>query len=938
MAPHRNRPPSATELHRRWLELVQTDGPFLAVPALKRVWPQGMPALESEVRALLTEAKPAFEGAWERWDRRRDDPAILATYQRARDAWVRIVLAEVAGWEEGWITDLAGLPDGEPVAASPDRRVRVRPSGALTGATGEGHRAAALVLVVDPTDSLHDVIDDGWAASPIDRMEALLRVSGVEIGLVTDGRWWGLVCARPNAMVASGIVDAQTWVEEGDVRDAFLTLIRPAYLIGGRPENRLPALFAESVAAAEEITEALGVQVRRAVELLVTAFSETAEDARARGAADPLPEPRGQVYEAAVTVMMRVVFLLFAEERSLLPQGQLFSAGYGLSGELDAVDARARDDGVESLDGTHLSWHRLTVDEEIYRLAPAFVIATVDKFARLAREGEAASLFGYVRRRCERHGYVHDDYRACDLKDNSLHYARDGLPAAAVRTVARLRPPDLIIQDELHLITGALGTTVGLFEIAIDAMTTWTTSGGATVRPVIVASTATVRNAADQIRSLYGRDTTVFPPQVLDVADTFFSAELPITEANPGRRYVGLSTTGVRLTAAEIRVAEILLAAGQLLIDRAGTAADPYLTLVGYFSSVRELAGMTRYLGDDIQTALAKGRPWTGLPRRTGTDFGNLHVAELTARVSSGDITGTLDKMLVGFDPEFDATSGKERRTATRAASGRVASRETNPYDAILATAMLQVGVDVERLGLMLMVGQPKNTAEYIQASSRVGRTADRPGLVVTLGNWARPRDLAHYEQFRHYHETFYARVEALSVTPFSATSIERGLDAVLVSTARVLDATRANGLSPERAAGRVEQEYGLLTQIIDALVARAQRASDEDGAAAVRQRLINRLDTWRKHRQAVVVGKSKSLVYERVTDPSAQEPLLIGAENARYRTGVVEQPPFVVANSLREVQPEINLLVSPIEERLFLVEPPGSPQWAMPPVEDGTT
>ena len=360
MPPLRNRPPSATELHRRWLELVQTDGPFLAVPALKRVWPQGMPALEPDVRAQLSEAKPAFERAWERWDRHRDDPATLASYREARDAWVRTVLADLAGWEDGWATDLAGLPDVEPVAASPDRRVRVSASGALTdGASNEGYRAAALVLVVDPTDSLHDVLDDGWAASPVDRIEALLRVSGVEIGLVTDGRWWGLVCARPNAMVASGIVDAQTWVEEGDVRDAFLTLVRPQHLIGGRPENRLPALFAESVAAAEDITEALGVQVRRAVELLVTAFSEAAEDARGRGAADPLPDQRGQVYEAAVTVMMRVVFLLFAEERSLLPQGQLFSAGYGLSGELDALDARARDDGAESLDGTHLSWHRL---------------------------------------------------------------------------------------------------------------------------------------------------------------------------------------------------------------------------------------------------------------------------------------------------------------------------------------------------------------------------------------------------------------------------------------------------------------------------------------------------------------------------------------------------------------------------------------------------
>ena len=97
-----------------------------------------------------------------------------------------------------------------------------------------------------------------------------------------------------------------------------------------------------------------------------------------------------------------------------------------------------------------------------------------------------------------------------------------------------------------------------------------------------------------------------------------------------------------------------------------------------------------------------------------------------------------------------------------------VEGRTQIPFDVILATSMLQVGVDVPRLGLMLLVGQPKNTAEYIQASSRVGRTADGPGLVVTLGNWARPRDLAHFEQFRHYHETFYSQVEALSVTPFS--------------------------------------------------------------------------------------------------------------------------------------------------------------------------
>ena len=571
----------------------------------------------------------------------------------------------------------------------------------------------------------------------------------------------------------------------------------------------------------------------------------------------------------------------------------------------------------------------LTVDEEIYRLAPAFVIATVDKFARLAREGEAASLFGYVRRRCERHGFVHDDYTPCSIKDGSKH-PRGELPAAAVHPVPRLRPPDLIIQDELHLITGALGTTAGLFELAIDALTAWSTADGARVQPLVVASTATVRNATEQVRSLYGRGTTVFPPRVLDVNDTFFSTEVPVTEQTPGRRYLGICTTGVRMTAAEIRVAEVLLAAGQLLLDRCGRPADPYLTLVGYFNAVRELAGMTRYLADDITTALKKGKSYTGLPRRYGTAFGNLGTAELTSRVSSGDITATLDAMAVPFDPDLDSTEAFTARLQASAAGRRTPGRERRPYDAVLATAMLQVGVDVTRLGLMLVVGQPKNTAEYIQASSRVGRDPERPGLVVTLGNWARPRDLAHFEQFRHYHETFYAAVEALSITPYSVTARERGLDAVLVSVARVLGATRADGLSPEKAAGRVAQETGLLTQVIDALVARARVAApDEESADAVRLRLLNRLDQWDK-RRTTGLQQHKSLVYERTTD-SSQLPLMISAEVARSRSAAEVDPPFIVANSMREVQPEINVLVSPAPEKLFMAEPPGSPSYAWP-------
>jgi hypothetical protein len=572
----------------------------------------------------------------------------------------------------------------------------------------------------------------------------------------------------------------------------------------------------------------------------------------------------------------------------------------------------------------------LTVDEEIYRLAPAFLIATVDKFARLAREGEAASLFGQVSRRCDRHGYVHPDYRYCEIKDGNKHPAKNGIAGAAIRPVTRLRPLDLIIQDELHLITGALGTTVGLFEVAIDVMASWRTWDGRPVRPLLVASTATARNATDQVRAIYGRDVTIFPPQVLDVGRTFFSREQPVSEKFPGRRYIGLSTTGVRLTTAEIRVAESLMASGQLLIDRCGEAADPYMSLVGYFSATRELAGMARYLGDDIQTALAKGRPWSLLPKRTGTSFGELNRAELTSRVASADITATLDQMALPFDPAFDSTDSKQQRRELRKAKQPVPERKVNPFDAILATSMLQVGVDVTRLGLMLVVGQPKNTAEYIQASSRVGRDPSRPGLVVTLCNWARPRDLAHFEQFRHYHETFYAQVEALSVTPFSVTSMERGLDGVLVSAARVLQATQPQGLSPEKNAGRIDAHRDFAVNLVEALVSRVLRASDEDAAGRARQRLLNRLDQWASRRKQLE-DLRRSLVYEKVTDPGSHSPLMNSPENAQSLADSRDAAPFVVANSMREVQPEINLLVSPIAENLVYIEPPGTPKWRMP-------
>jgi hypothetical protein len=355
----RRRVPTPGELHRSWLELVDIDGSFLSVPALLAAWPNGMHAPSPNELAVLKDARPPFEKAWDRWDTAPDDAGVLEEYREARDAWVSTVLRDVLGWNGSYTTATV-----DPQVRSPDYAVIVHPSGALA----HNERVGALVLVTDPVDSLRSPLGDGWAASPVDRMEELLRAAGVPVGVVTDGRWWGIVSAREKALVTSGITDALTWTEAPAARNAFIELLRRPRLIGRDADGLLTTIFANSVAAAEEITEALGTQVRLAVELLVQAMSDAMLEARRRGEPDPLPADRELVYEAAVTIMMRVVFLLFAEERGLLPQGRVFTMGYGVSDELDRLDDRERDESAEVLDASFLTWHRLlATSQALYR-------------------------------------------------------------------------------------------------------------------------------------------------------------------------------------------------------------------------------------------------------------------------------------------------------------------------------------------------------------------------------------------------------------------------------------------------------------------------------------------------------------------------------------------------------------------------------------------
>ncbi len=555
----------------------------------------------------------------------------------------------------------------------------------------------------------------------------------------------------------------------------------------------------------------------------------------------------------------------------------------------------------------------LTVDEEIYRYLPSLVIATVDKLAQLPWSGYAGMLFGRVNQWCPRHGYRHDDLDE-RAECGPRHNKKGALPGVVSQPHVRLRPPDLIIQDELHLISGAIGTTVGLFEAAVDQLCTWRTPAGTESGPKIVASTATTKRAREQVLGVFGRELAVFPPQVIDVADTYFSRQVPISPESPGRRYLGLCAHGTRFKSAEIRVAEILLIAGQTLFDRHGAAADPYMTLVGYFNATRELAGMRRTLDDEVATRVKRHGRMKDMSDRVTRSGGMLTVEELTSRISSGDISDVLKRLEIAFDPDIDTSArnaGINAELRASLAGGRRVDRtpmhplterrstrmqdDRQPIDVVLATSMLQVGVDVSRFGLMVVTGQPKNTAEYIQASSRVGRDAARPGLVVTLYNWARPRDLAHFEDFAHYHATFYRQVEALSVTPYTRRAIDRGTAATFVAAVR----NARDDYSRNSDAHDVPLDAPVVRRVIERLLARAETVAGERGRNYLHERIKVIVDQWKLRTTGQVpLGYRKG---------SVKGQKFLGLLE---RAGEAKWGDLTVGQSMRETESEINLLV----------------------------
>ena len=357
------------------------------------------------------------------------------------------------------------------------------------------------------------------------------------------------------------------------------------------------------------------------------------------------------------------------------------------------------------------------IDDELYRNPPTLLFGTVDKFAMMPWDGRIGAFFG--------------------IGSNN-------------------RAPELIIQDELHLISGALGTVVGIYETAVDGI-----CGQKGVYPKIIASTATIRRAKEQCSVLYNREVVQFPAPGLDAEDSFFARESTIDYEKGiyGRKYIGIMPSGKTKAMTEIRMMAALMQKAYTM-DLPDEIKDKFWTLTVYFNSLKDLGKASTLVDDDVKDFIIRTANRMFTTRRL-----IVRADELTSRVSTTELNETLDKL-------EKIEYSKENMEAKQYASS-----------VLLATNMISVGIDVARLNVMLMVGQPKLTSEYIQASSRVGRSF--PGLCFIQYDATKSRDRSHYERFRSYHESFYRFVEPTGATPFSKPARERALHAVLTAMIR---------------------------------------------------------------------------------------------------------------------------------------------------------
>ncbi|CAJ0797887.1 hypothetical protein LMG18090_03629 [Ralstonia mannitolilytica] len=454
-------------------------------------------------------------------------------------------------------------------------------------------------------------------------------------------------------------------------------------------------------------------------------------------------------------------------------------------------------------------WPVFTVDEDVYRERPTLVIGTIDKFALLTTKREPAQLFAF------------------------------GTPQS----------PDLIIQDELHLISGPLGTIAGVYETAFD----WLLRKG-NHRPKVIGSTATIRRAAEQVRELFDRHSCQFPPPGLDHDDSGFAVR---DDKKPPRTYLGVTTAGRSAKFTLQAVAGSLLQSTGSSVGLLDSDRDGYSTLLAYFNSLRELGGAIVQMLDDVPDSMKLYAEQRGEKIRE-----NVPPRELTSRASQKEIIEILSEL-------------------------KIEAGKTGSVDTVLATNMVSVGVDVARLGLMVMNGQPKTRAEYIQATSRVGRSVF-PGIVVAVLNAAKPRDRSHFETFYGWHSTLYRDVEATSVTPFASRARDRALHAALVAMIR--HSHHSMQQSP-----KLSNAPDSLLQDVVAEIERRVKSIDPREASACGSELNERLDNWESR---------APIFYNNGRAPNKS--LLISADLDAQRRATGRLPPaaWPTMNNMRSVEP----------------------------------
>ena len=505
----------------------------------------------------------------------------------------------------------------------------------------------------------------------------------------------------------------------------------------------------------------------------------------------------------------------------------------------------------------------LVVDEDIYRRCPSLIIGTVDKFAQISWKPDTCSIFGLVKQYCQKDGFISSNDDTHPQKHN------DGKKIIDLNET--LHPPELIIQDELHLISGPLGTLTGIYETAIDSI-----CSRKGILPKIIASTATTRKSQEQIHKLFNRTSEIFPPTGFNFGDSFFAHE---SDKKHGRLYVGICATTKSGPTILSRISAALMRKIRYLEEKnmyTKEELDPYFTFVSYFNSIRELGGANRLYEDSVPGMMSIIR--THFENRKEYEYykPRLNKIELTGRIDSSEIPEILNDLNI---TTFNTTK--------------------KIIDVLLCTNMLSVGVDVDRLGVMLITGQPKSTSEYIQASGRIGRKF--PGLIITSYNFLKPRDLSHYENFLYYHSTFHKKVEPVSITPFASRARDRALLGILVAMVRLQE----NQLSNNTSAGSFSTGNVRFENLIKNIKSQIeQRVSeiDNDELNETKQHLSSLLHYW----DNLASKHKESLVYRKNPHPNAVK------RNSEYylmrSSSEISNDALSVPESLRESEQSANL------------------------------